>query len=32
MLFVQDNNYVPFDFQQEEPLFSMQRKLLPNSM
>ena len=25
-------NYVPFDFEKEEPLFSLQRKVLPNSM
>lgn len=28
----EENNYVPFDFEGEEPLFAIQRKVLPNSM
>eukprot|EP00889_Picochlorum_renovo_P007913 jgi/Picre1/34943/NNA_002409.t1 len=26
------DNYVPFDFEKEEPMFEIQRKVLPNSM
>lgn len=27
-----EKNYVPFDFEKEEPLFAFQRKVLPDSM
>ena len=26
-----ESNYVPFDFQKEEPFWGLQRKFLPNS-
>lgn len=32
MCILQEKNYVPFDFEKEEPMFSIQRKVLPNNM
>jgi hypothetical protein len=29
---VQDKNYKPFDWEKEEALFAMQRRVLPNGM
>jgi len=28
----EEKNYVPFDFAKEEPLFAVQRKVIPDSM
>jgi acyl-lipid omega-6 desaturase (Delta-12 desaturase) len=31
-MYDEEKNYVPFDYQDEKPFFSLQRKYLPNSM
>jgi len=28
----EETNYVPFDYEKEEPFFALQRKVLPDSM
>lgn len=31
-IYDEEQNYVPFDFEKEEPFLAMQRKVLPNTM